>query len=109
MALVGRKPWAFAVLYMGLSMGLEIVLIVVFRLRVPEDNKVIAPILLTIPPALAASCSGYRRPLKSFLTVAALAAILTLVLTLAVNRLTGVTTGVVEPIFNRLAAGWLAA
>lgn len=109
MALIGRNPWAFALLYMGLSMALEIVLIVVGRLRVPDDNAVIAPVLLTVAPLLAAGLSGYRRPASAFLTVAGLAASLTLVLTLGVNRLTGISTGMLEPILNRTAAGWLAA
>ena len=45
----------------------------------------------------------------SFLTVAALAAILTLTITLVVTGLTGVSTGLAEPILNRSIAGGLAA
>ena len=72
--LIDRRPWAFAVFYMVVSLLVEIFLIVIVRWKVPEDNGRIAPILLTVPPLLAAGFSGYRRPLKDFLIVAALAA-----------------------------------
>ncbi len=108
-SLIGRRPGAFAILYVIVSLLVETVLIVVLRWRVPEDNARIAPAVLTIPPMLAAWLSGYRRPLKDFLTVAELAAILTLLITIIVSRLSGVSTGLVEPIVNRSAAGWLAA
>ena len=109
MPLIGRRPWAFALLYMGLSLVVEIFLIVVIRLRVPEDNAKIAPVLLTIPPVLAAWISGFRRPPRDLWTVAALASVLTLLVTAVVTRITGINTGLVEPIINRSAAGWLAA
>lgn len=105
----GRQPWAFAILYVALSMAIEIVLMVVFRLKVPADNARIAPILLTVPPILAAGISGFRRPLRDFWTVALLSAVLTLVVTIVVTRLTGINTGLAEPIFNRSLAGLLAA
>ena len=108
-ALIGRRPWSFAALYTGVSLAVEAVLIVVARLKVPEDNAAIAPIVLTVPPLLAATISGYRRPLGDFLTVAALAAILTLTITLVVTRLSGISTGLAEPILNRSIAGGLAA
>jgi hypothetical protein len=58
---------------------------------------------------LAAGLSGYRRPLRDFLTVAALAAVLTLLITVVVSRLSGVSTGMTEPIINRSIAGFLAS
>ena len=109
MTLIGRRPWAFAVFYMAVSMLVEIVLIVGVGWRVPKDNARIAPVLLTLAPVLAAGFSGFRRPLKDFLTVAALASILTLLITIVVSRLSGISTGLIEPIINRSIAGWLAA
>ncbi len=109
MTLIDRRPWAFAILYTGLSLAVEIVLLVVFRLQIPQDNAVISPVVLTVPPLLAAWFSGYRRPLRDFLTVALSAAILTLMVTLIVTNLTGINTGLAEPIFNRSLAGFLAA
>ena len=78
MPLVGRKPWAFAALYTGLSLAVEIVLIVAMRLKVPENNALIAPIVLTLPPLLAPQLSGYRRPFTLLIRVAVLTSILTL-------------------------------
>jgi hypothetical protein len=109
MSLVDRKPWAFAVLYTVLSLAVEIVLIVAMRLKVPEDNAVIAPIILTLPPLLAALLSGYRRPFSLLFRLAVLTSILTLLITLVVTRISGVSTGLAEPVFNRSIAGWLAA
>lgn len=103
-----KNPWSFAVLYMAISMATEILLIVVVRLRVPEDNRFIAPILLTIPPVLATWIGGYRQA-KEFWVNVALTVALTLGLTLAVNALTGIKTGITEPIINRSLAGLIAA
>ena len=105
---IRRKPWAFAIIYMAVSMAVEAGLIVIGRLRVPEDNAVIAPIIMTIPPVLAALIAGYYRP-KELILAAALAVVLTLGLTLVAGRLTGVSTGCVEPIVVRSVAGFLAA
>lgn len=102
------SPLAFALLYVVLSMVTEIVLLVVFRLQIPRDTRVIAPIVLTVPPALAAWAGGYRRP-NSFWPAALLLAALTLVITLAFNRLTGIKTGVTEPLVTRSMAGLLTA
>ena len=107
--LVGRSPWSFAALYTGVSLAVEAVLIVIGRLKVPENNAVLAPVVLTVPPLLAAAFSGFRRPARDLWTVVALASILTLVITAVVTRLTGVSTGLAEPILNRSMAGWLAA
>lgn len=103
-----KNPWSFAVLYMAISMATEIFLIVVARLRVPEDNRVIAPILLTVPPMLATWIGGYRKA-KDFWVNVALTVALTLALTLTVNALTGIKTGITEPIINRSLAGLIAA
>jgi hypothetical protein len=105
---IKRNPWVFAVLYMAVSMAMEIVLIVIVGLRVPRDNKVIAPILLTFAPMLAALIGGYRRP-KVFAINVVLTAALTLGITLAANALTGIHTGMVEPIITRSLAGLLGA
>jgi hypothetical protein len=103
-----KNPWTFAVLYMAISMATEIILIVVVGLRVPRDNRSIAPVLLTVPPVLAAWIGGYRRP-KGFAVVVVLTALLTLGITLAANALTGIRTGMAEPILTRSLAGLLGA
>ena len=105
---ITRNPWVFAVLYMAISMVTEIVLIVVVGLKVPQDNKFVAPILLTLAPVLAALIGGYRRP-KVFALNVLLTAVLTLGITLAANALTGIHTGMVEPIISRSLAGLLGA
>lgn len=103
-----KPPWAFALIYTALSMATEIVLIVVFRLRIPQQNAIIAPIILTIPPLLAAWIAGYRSP-KELVVVAVATAVFTLVVTLTVTHFTGVATGLLEPLINRPIAGFLAA
>jgi len=105
---IKRNPWVFAVLYMAISMATEIILIVVVGLRVPRDNKVIAPILLTLAPVLAALIGGFRRP-KVFAINVVLTAALTLGITLVANALTGIHTGMIEPIISRSVAGLLGA
>ncbi len=105
---IRRKPWALAIIYTGVSLAVEAGLIIVGGLRVPHDNAVIAPIILTVPPALAALISGYRRP-KEFVILVILTSILTLSLTIVGGRLTGISTGLVEPIIVRTIAGFLAA
>jgi len=104
---IRRKPWALAIIYAAVSLAVEAGLIVVGRLRVPEDNAVIAPIVLTIPPVLAAWIAGYRRP-KEWIILAILASVLTLGLTLLACRITGISTGLAEPIVVRTLAGFLA-
>ena len=101
-------PWAFALVYTALSIATEMVLIVVFRLKIPEHNAIIAPIILTIPPIMAAWIAGYRSP-KSLGVMAAMTAFLTLVVTLTVTHFTRVNTGLLEPLINRPAASFLAA
>ena len=105
---VEKRALAFAAIYMVLSMAVEVVLIAVVGLRIPKDNAVIAPILLTISPVLAALISGYRRP-KEFVLVIILAVVLTLLIVFVFSRLTGISTGLLEPILNRSLAGFLAA
>ena len=105
---VEKRALAFAAIYMVLSMAVEVVLIAVVGLRLPKDNAVIAPILLTISPVLAALISGYRRP-KEFVLVIILAVVLTLLIVFVFSRLTGISTGLLEPILNRSLAGFLAA
>ncbi|MFQ6022584.1 MAG: hypothetical protein ACE5NW_07680 [Acidiferrobacterales bacterium] len=105
---ITRKPWLFAIVYVALSLGIEASLIIFGGLRVPQNNAQIAPIILTIPPILAALITGYRQ-LKAFLIIVMLTAVLTLVVTLTFIKITGISTGFVEPIINRSIAGLLAA
>jgi len=93
---------------MALSMALEIALIVVGRLRVPQDNAIIAPILLTVSPIAAALICGYRRP-GELVLVAFLAVFFTLLFVMVFGRITGISTGIVPPIVIRTLAGLLAA
>lgn len=105
---IARRPLAFAIVYMLISMGTEIVLIAAVGLRIPEDNRFIAPVLLTLPPLLAPLVCGYRRP-KGYAVAALSTAVLTVAITRATNVLTGIDTGVVEPIVTRSIAGFLGA
>lgn len=95
-----RKALAFAAIYLDLSLGMEAALIVGLGWKVPQDNARIAPPLLTVPPILAAVLAGYRRP-KEFIPVAVLATAFTVAVTLCVTKLTGISTGLAEPIVNR--------
>lgn len=103
-----KPPWAFALIYTALSMATEIVLIVIFRMKIPQDNGIIAPIILTLPPLAAAWIAGYRYR-SGLITLAILTAILTVIVTLTVTHFTGVSTGLREPLINRPIAGFLAA
>ena len=101
-------PWAFALIYTALSMATEILLLVVFRLKIPEHNFIIAPIILTIPPITAAWIARYRSP-RELGILAALTTVMTLVVTLTVTHFTGINTGLLEPLINRPVASFLAA
>lgn len=103
-----NHPFAFGVIYMALSMAIEIGLLVIARLRIPDDNAVIAPILLVVSPVAAALICGYRRP-ATVITLVILTAVLTLICVMAFGRLTGISTGVAPPIILRTIAGTLAA
>lgn len=103
-----REFLKFAVVYVALSLGIEAILIVVLGWKVPQDNARIAPVILTIPPILAAWIVGYRG-WRKFLAVVGLTIVLTLVITVIVTRLTGISVGLVEPLINRSLAGFLAA
>lgn len=105
---ISRTAWAFAVIYMALSLGVEASLITFGGLRVPEDSAKIAPVILVLPPVLAALLAGYRGR-KELVMLVILTAVFTVALTLAVNRITGISTGLVEPIINRSIAGFMAA
>ncbi len=105
---IRRKAWAFAIIYLALSLGFEASLIIFGGLRVPEDNATIAPLILTIPPILAVLLAGYRKP-KEFVVLLVLTVVLTVAITLTVNKLTGISTGLLEPIINRSIAGFVAA
>lgn len=103
-----RKPWFYGITYMAASIGAEILLLVVGRLQVPRDNRIIAPIILTVAPLAAAWFCGYRRG-RELLPLAMTTVLFTLLLVMVFNRLTGITTGLLEPILVRTAAGILAA
>ena len=102
-----KKNFVFAIAYTGVSLLVEAMLIVATELRVPRDNAVIAPIVLTIPPVLTTWICGYRRP-NEFVTLAVLTSILTLIVTLGIDRLTGKSTGLLQPILSRFISGFLA-
>ena len=102
-----RQPWVFAIAYVVVSLAVEAALIVFGRLRVPQDNAILAPVVLTVPPMLTAWICGYRRP-KEFIIVAVLAGVMTLLLTAVAGRLTGISTGLAEPIVVRTIAGFFS-
>lgn len=107
-----RRALAFGLSYVIVSIVVEGALIVVFRLSVPRDNRILAPAVLTLPPVLTALWCGYRAALG--VAVAALAAAaFTVLFTLVAFRLTGIRTGLAEPLAVRapagVAAGWIAA
>lgn len=97
----------YAVLFMGFSLLTEIVLMVVFRLKVPEDNRILAPALLAVAPTLAAWICRYRG-IFVVLALVFSTIVLTLLFTAVFGRITGVSTGLVEPIFVRSLAGFAA-
>ncbi len=103
-----REFLKFAAVYVALSLGTEAILIVVLGWKVPQDNARIAPVILTIPPILAAWIVGYRG-WRRFLVLVGMTVVLTLVITVVVTQLTGVSIGLVEPLINRSLAGFLAA
>jgi hypothetical protein len=105
---IKRKSWAFAIIYMFLSLAIEAAVMILFGLRVPQDVPTLRLVVLTIPPALATWVCGYRKP-KEFALLALLASVLTAGISMLVGRLTGVSTGMIEPIINRSIAGFLAA
>ena len=105
---IERRTWAFAFIYMALSMVVEIALIAIVGLKIPKENAIIAPILLTLSPVLAALIAGYRRP-KEFFLLILLTVVLTLFMVLVFGRLTGISTGLLAPIVIRSLAGFLAA
>lgn len=103
-----KQPWALAIIYVITSLAIEAAFMIVGHLKPPQDNAILGPVVLTIPPVLAAWLCGYRRP-RELATVAILLSVFTLVLTVVVNWITGVNTGMIEPIVNRLLAGFVAA
>jgi len=103
-----RPPWVFGLVFMGLSMFIEIVLLVVVRLHIPQDNAIIAPILLIVSPLAACWICHYRRP-REIALLSILAVFFTLLFVAVFGRLTGISTGVLPPIVLRTAAGFLAA
>ena len=105
---IRQQPWAVALIYTGVSLGVEAALLVIGGLRVPRDNAILAPVVLTLPPILTGWICGYGWP-KGFIALAVGLALLTLGLTLLAGRLTGISTGLVEPLVVRFLAGFLAS
>ena len=104
---MSRNPWVFALAYVGLSLGTEIVLMVVFGLKVPQDNALLAPIVLLLPPlftALLANCPT----VGATILVAIIFSVATIIMTMLVTRMTGNSIGFLEPILARTTAGLLA-
>jgi hypothetical protein len=97
-----------ALIYVVVSLAVEAALMVAGHLKVPQHNFILAPVVLTVPPLLVAWICGYRRP-KELIAVAILLSVLTLALTAIGGKLTGVSTGMTEPIIVRSLAGFLAA
>ena len=102
-----RKPWAMALIYVGVSLAVEAALMIVGHLKIPQHNAILAPVVLTVPPLLVAWICGYRRP-KELIAVAVLLSVLTLALTVTFGRITGVSTGMIEPSIVRTLAGFLS-
>lgn len=97
----------YSIVYLLFSLAFETSLIVLGGLRVPDDNAILGPLVITIPPIFAALLFS-RKSIKRFFYLFILTAILTFVVTLIFVRITGVQTGFVEPIINRSIAGFLA-
>jgi len=104
-ALLG--PLITAVVYAAVSLTIEATAMVVGGLKVPRDNRILIPIVLTVPPLVAAWTVG-NRALAPLLVAAGTLSALTLVLTIAAGRVTGTSTGLAEPIIIRAIAGGLA-
>jgi hypothetical protein len=103
-----KRAALYALVYAGLSLGAEVVLLVVFRLRVPQDNRIIAPVVLVAPP-VAAAWRAQRRMSAATVALAVLTSALTVVSTVIVTRATGKSVGLLEPMLARPLAGFLAA
>jgi hypothetical protein len=103
-----KRILIFTLMYLIISISIEAAMITIGKLDIPKDNARIAPVLLTIPPVLAALIAKYRI-FKQFIIVVFLVIVFTLVITLIFTTLTGITTGLAEPIINRTFAGFLAA
>ena len=102
-----KRPWALAIVYVVVSLVVEAGMMIIGHLRVPQDNAILAPVVMTVPPVLAAWLGGYRR-LREWIMAAVLLSVLTFLITAAFGRVTGIHTGLLEPIINRALAGFLA-
>lgn len=102
------KALIFALIYVVVSLAVEAALMVFLHWKVPQDNYRLAPCVLTVPPLLASWLAGCRRP-KRLALLAIVTSVLTLAITVVVTRLSGVNTGLAEPLLNRGLAGFLAA
>ena len=105
---IKRKAWVFAVVYTPLSLATEAGLIILIGLKIPRDNIIIAPIILTIPPVLAAWICGYRWA-KEFVILVVLTFVLTVTISVIVSTCTGISTGLIQPIIIRPISAFLAA
>lgn len=102
------RPWAYALTYMASSIGFEIFLLVVCRLRIPEDNRYLASLLLTVVPVSSALLARYRRP-RELAVLLPLTVVLTVAFVAVYSGITGDAVGLLEPFVVRTAAGFVAA
>jgi hypothetical protein len=102
-----KQAISYAIVYVGVSLAFELVLIILGGLRVPKDNATIGPLIVSIPPFILALLFG-RHSIKRFVFLLLATSIFTLVFTLTFIAITGIATGFVEPIISRGLAGILA-
>lgn len=102
-----KKALKYAFVYVVISLLFELLMIFGFGFRVPQDNATLGPLIISIPPLILALLYG-RESKKKFFILLFSTAILTLIITLTFIAITGISTGFVEPIFNRGLAGILA-
>jgi hypothetical protein len=87
-----KKVLFFTLMYLIFSLSIEAAMITFGNLEIPKDNARIAPVILSVPPVLAALIANYRTR-KQFFVVVFLVIALTIVLTLIFTTLTGIFTG----------------
>lgn len=97
------KPLRYAVAFAGLSIAIEIALLIA-GFRLPEDTPLFAVLVLSLAPPLGAGVSGIRgwRVLAKLWP-------LTVVLTVVGSVAFGTVTGLLAPLIIRPFAGYAAA
>jgi len=102
-----KQTLIYTISYVIFSLAFEASLIAFGGLRIPADNAIIAPLILTIPPAVLAIAFSQKRARRFFLLFL-FTIVFTLIITQFFVALTGISTGFFEPIVNRGLAGILA-